>query len=108
MQRYPKYQAALLKLGNSWDVDEDLYAELEEFTCALYGRVGSKDIDKLKYMLLKKKCKSSEDKIKLSKNIDFSKLPLPNLVNIRHNMLCIFKKWWFWCPTLPQSVLKLS
>ena len=75
LQRYPKYQATFLKLGTSWEAEEQMYQELEEFTCALYEKPGSKNIDKVKYILLKKKCKSTDDKIKLTKNIDFSKLP---------------------------------
>ena len=39
-------------------------------------------------MLLKKKCKSSDDKIELSKNLDFSKLPLCKKV-LRQHINCV-------------------
>ena len=65
LESYPKYQATFKQLDSDWEVNEQLYTELE-FTSVMYGRTGYKDINKLKYMLLKKKCKSEEHCVNIS------------------------------------------
>ena len=68
-ENYPKYQATFKQLGSGWEVNEQL------FISVMYGRTGYKDINKHKYMLLKKKCKSFDNKIKVNQSVDFNRLP---------------------------------
>ena len=43
--------------------------DVEEFTCAIYGKSRHKSVDDLRYSILKQKC------IKLERNIDLSQFP---------------------------------
>ena len=74
MQKMPKYQPLLAKLGDSWEVSEELVKGLEEFTCAMYGKPRFKDIDDLRYTILKGKC-DVEGKLDPSNNVDMGSLP---------------------------------
>ena len=38
MQKLPKFQPILAELGREWEVTDELFAGLEEFTCAIYGQ----------------------------------------------------------------------
>ena len=51
-----KYDAALEKLGDSWDISDDLLTDLEEFTCAIYGRPKYKSGNSLRTDVLREKC----------------------------------------------------
>ena len=74
MQKFPKYQPILSKLGLEWEVFEELFAGLEEFTCAIYGRPRFKDIDILRYTLIKKKCYDG-DRLRAGLKVDLSTFP---------------------------------
>ena len=74
MQKMPKYQPLLAKLGDSWEVSEDLVKDLEEFTCAMYGKPRFTNIDDLRYTILKGKC-DVEGKLDPSNNVDMGSLP---------------------------------
>ena len=50
-------------------------AGLEEFTCAMYGRRQFKDVNVLRYMLIKERCGLHDGSINLNTNIDRSNLP---------------------------------
>jgi hypothetical protein len=74
MQKFPKYQPILSKLGLEWEVFEELFAGLEEFTCAIYGRPRFKDIDRLRYTLIKEKCYDG-DRLRAGLKVDLSTFP---------------------------------
>ena len=37
LQQYPRFHKVFQDLGSAWDVQEELYSTLEEFTCVMYG-----------------------------------------------------------------------
>ena len=53
VRKLPKFQPIVSKLGLEWEVFVELFAGLEEFTCAIYGRPMFKEIDRLRYTLIK-------------------------------------------------------
>ena len=70
---HPKFLGTFMKLGRRWRVPEDLFAELEEFTCILYNASRTKSVDLLRASKLKQMVGKSK---KLSKKkIDISRLP---------------------------------
>ena len=57
LQKKPRYQAVFKIPKKSWDVSEDLFLQLEEFTCFMYKPRGSHlTVDDLRYELVLKKC----------------------------------------------------
>ena len=74
LQKLPKFQPILAELGREWEITEELFAGLEEFTCAIYGRPRLKSIDSLWFTLIKEKC-GDDDKLHLGHNVDLATLP---------------------------------
>ena len=68
LDRSNKFKRSFAKLGDDWQLSDQLFTELEEFTCYLYG-ARSKDINKLRYKIFDKKY-TKENKI-----IDMCTLP---------------------------------
>ena len=67
LQKKPHYQTVFKSPKKSWDVSEDLFLELEEFTCSMYKpRSSHLTSDDLRYEMVLKKCcgkrKSTESK----------------------------------------------
>ena len=73
LQKMGNFEASLARLGDSWDVPSDLIDELDALTCALYGRPGIKRVDELRYLKLHEF--GSEEQLRMSRNIDMSKVP---------------------------------
>jgi hypothetical protein len=74
MQKLPKFQPILAELGREWAITEELFAGLEEFTCAIYGRPRVKSIDTLRFILIKERS-GDADKLQLGRNVDLATLP---------------------------------
>ena len=74
LQKLPKYQPILADLGREWQVTEELFDGLEEFTCAIYGRPKFKSVDSLRYTLIKEKC-CGDDGLHLGRNVDLATFP---------------------------------
>ena len=72
IQKMPKFQKGLAQLGETWDVEDELFAALEEFTCILYGSRKLTDVNKLTEMQLLRKC---GNELNNTKNVDMSSLP---------------------------------
>ena len=47
LQKHPRFQNVLAKLGEEWDVSDDVIAGLEAFTCVIYGRSRVTSVDEL-------------------------------------------------------------
>ena len=73
MHQKPKFVTTFTKLGENWNVTEELLNELEMFTCFMYGRQQFQYVNNLRYHMLKEKCDA--DGISASVNIDLSTLP---------------------------------
>lgn len=71
----PLYSSAFQRLGDSWEVDEELQVKLEMFTCALYGKPKFSSTDSLRYFLIQKKCSSDSLTWSSTANVDLSRLP---------------------------------
>ena len=56
IQKMPKFKKALAQLGETWNVEDKLFAALEQFTCILYGSRKLTDVNKLRGMQLLRKC----------------------------------------------------
>ena len=70
----PRYVRLLSKLGDSWDVSDDLIEGLDAFTCAIYGRPRVSKVDDLRLIRMNELC-SKDDIITPSKNVDMATLP---------------------------------
>ena len=69
LQKTPKFAAVLCRLGETWDITEDLLDELEEFTCAIYGRARVHKVNELRYIRIQELC-AKEDQTHPPKNVD--------------------------------------
>ena len=54
LQQYPRFQKVFQAWGSAWDVQEELYSTLEEFTCLMYGNTPIKSIKELRVLVLRK------------------------------------------------------
>ena len=76
LQKMPAYQPVLASLGDEWTVTDGAFIKLEEFTCALYGKLRHKSVDDLRYDILQQKCGGPDGSIDVTRNIDLGQLPL--------------------------------
>lgn len=57
LQEKPRFQEIFNKLGEKWEVSDELFAGLEECTCTLYKKTDRiSDVDELRYVMLLSKC----------------------------------------------------
>ena len=61
-------------LGDTWEVSARLEDDLEQFTCAMYGRGRFSSVDAARAAILKEKCGGADENINLSRNVDLSQL----------------------------------
>ena len=69
-----KLQKAFKQLRVKWEVKEQTYSALEEFTCLMYGNMCIKSINEVRALMLKKMV-GEEDKLSTKSKLDFSHLP---------------------------------
>jgi len=74
LQKTPKFAAVLSRLGEEWNITEDLINDLEDFTCAIYGRARVHKVDELRHIRIQELC-AQEDQLHPSKNVDLGSLP---------------------------------
>ena len=67
IQKTVRFQDVLCKLSDVWHISDNMVIDLEEFTCAIYGKSRHKSVDDLRYSILKQKCINLERNINLSK-----------------------------------------
>ena len=71
----PDFCDVLSKLGEQWEVTEELVENIERFVCVIYGdRKEIAKIDEMRHFLLKSKC-DVDLNTKTVKKIDFATLP---------------------------------
>ena len=66
LEKMPKSIPILSRVGNQWDIEEDIFIGLEEFTCAMYG--------KSQFCKVDERC-GDDNILKVSKTIDSSLIP---------------------------------
>ena len=79
LEKNPRYQDCFAKLGDTWEVEQSLFEDLEEFVCFLSGLPRQSDFDKVRAVMLKKMVGEGEV-IKSSSKVDLSKLPVSRLI----------------------------
>ena len=85
LQKKPRFQEVFGQLGQSWEISENLFQELEHFTCLLYKVTTVTEVDELRYQMLLQKCGKGPNKaLNPKKNINFSTLPPPRVCLKEH------------------------
>ena len=74
LQRYPQYVEVFAKLGDSWDIDRDIYHALEKFTCHFYGLPSFNTVDEARLFKLRTMC-GNKNKITKKCKLDLYRLP---------------------------------
>ena len=74
LEQKKRYQACFAKLGDDWEVADELLAELEEFVCFMYGFPRVKKVNDVRTLMLKKMVGEGKA-IKASSKVDLSRMP---------------------------------
>ena len=61
LQEKESYQRVFSRLGDKWDISNDLLSALSEVTCALHGKPCMADVNKVRYCRVVEVCGSNED-----------------------------------------------
>ena len=61
LQKKENYQMVFARLGEEWDINEDLLSALSEFTCALYGKPRLASVKEVRYCRVVEVCGRNED-----------------------------------------------
>ena len=91
LQRNPRYQNVLTKLGDDWNVSTELYEHLEAFTCIMYGYPRATSVNEVRSSMLKKMVGENERLTSKSK-VELSRLPpcrdalRPHIQRVNHRM----------------------
>jgi hypothetical protein len=104
--KHPKFTTIMEKFGERWDTSAELVNEVEEVTCALYGKTRFKSVNELRHFLLKAKCGNTE-RIDHTKNIDFGTFPpcrdsLVEHVNRVNFQVAVWKRAHIALPEVPN------
>ena len=84
LQKLPRFQRVLGRLGDEWTVSEEMVAELEAFTCTIYGKSRSQSIDEVRSTLIKEKCYMKDGTINVKKKIELCSFPPCRKALIQH------------------------
>ena len=76
-----------MKLGDSWEVDEDLLRKLEVLTCSFYGKYQKKSLNHLRVLLLSKRC-NTDGKLDAKRTVDLASLPPCFSTHVQHVKRC--------------------
>ena len=71
------FSAMLARLGDNWDVPDDMFSDAGELTCALYDKPRLNELNELRFHLLKARC-GSEGKLTNNTNVDITNMPSCN------------------------------
>ena len=74
LDKKPRYQDSFARLGDSWDIDELLIDELEQFVCFMYGFQRMQSVNAVRALMLKKMV-GDGDTITRTSKVDLSRLP---------------------------------
>jgi len=79
LEKTPRLQEVFSAVGQSWAVSEDLFLQLEEFTCKMYKQktVRVVEINELRCAMLTQKRGGTLQAIDHKKSVDLSTLPPP-------------------------------
>ena len=103
LQKNAKFNNMLARLGDSWEVSDDMVSDAEELTCVFYRKPRFKSVNELRFHLLKAKC-GSEDKITNNRNVGISNM-LPCSDSLREHVRRVNYQVAIWkraCVTKPD------
>lgn len=76
IQKKPRFERGFSRLGDDWDVNEELFGQLEEFTYAMYGKPRLGSVREMRHCPMKEKCGlDGGNTLNPSKNLYISTLP---------------------------------
>lgn len=95
MKRLPEKSPLLIicfrKLGDEWDVKDELHKDLEAFTCLMYGYKREKSLNVVRSLMLNKMVGQNAELSSKSKD-DLSRLPpchsnlIPHIQRVNHRL----------------------
>lgn len=108
MLQHNSYVTTLSKVGEEWNVSDELVDELESFTCAMYGRAQKiKKVNDFRNTRINELC-TKDNSLLPSKNIDMSSMPPCKRSFIQHiervnYQVGIWKRAHIAYPTIPNA-----
>ena len=91
IQKVTKFCEPLGRLGEEWEISDDTVQQLEELTCALYGKSRFSDIDEVRHVIIKSKCKENSDMISPSAHLELLSLPPCRKTLVQHIRRCNYQ-----------------
>ena len=88
LQKNAKFNAIFTRVGDNWEIPDDMFSDAEELPRALYGKPRFKTVNELRFQLLvelKAKC-GNEDKITNNTNADITNCMPPCSDSLRENV----------------------
>ena len=80
------------RLGEEWDINEDLLSALSVFTCALYGKSRIASVNEVRYCRVVEVCGRNEDEtLRQPKNVDTPSIPPSHVCLTEHSRRATFK-----------------
>ena len=73
LQQNPRFVETFGRLGETWTIPEEVKADLETFTCVIYGRHRFTSVNDLRHQLLKERC--GNDPLLENHNVDLASMP---------------------------------
>ena len=73
LQKNANFNAIFTRVGDYWEIPDDMFSDAEELPCALYGKPRFKTVNELRFQLLKAKC-GNEDKITNNTNVGITNM----------------------------------
>ena len=74
LQKAPKFEESLCRIGEDWTVSDDVLRGIEHFVCYVYGYPRIKSVNALRLHLLRRKCEKN-GKLDPKKNVYLANLP---------------------------------
>ena len=75
LQKNPKYQKAFRQLGDDWTVKPEVMADVEAFTCLMYGQARETSVDVVRGKMLKKMV-GEDERLTTKSKVDLARLTL--------------------------------
>lgn len=73
LQKNPRFVETIARLGDTWAIAEEVKADIEIFTCAMYGRHRFTCVNDLRQQLLKERC--GDEPLNANHNVDMASMP---------------------------------
>lgn len=109
IQNSEAHQTTFARLGESWDIEDSLFSDVERFTCRLYGNCRITKVNQLRYISLQSKCGGKGSSLKKSSNVDLSSLPpcqssLQQHIRRVNYQVGIWKRAHIYKPNIPSPI----